>query len=117
MPRCALIIEDDVLFAEIFTRLLRQHSCEPLIVTNAADAIYALQQRDYDIVILDMRLAGSDGGMVVDYVKRSKPHVLARMIAATSHPVVAQALAPEIAVVDKGNIVSLGERIAQLMGR
>lgn len=116
MSRCALIVEDDHLFAEIFSRLLRQYDCEPLIVASAADAIYALQQRDYDAVILDIRLAGSDGGMVVDYVKRSKPHMLARMLAATSHPVVAHALAPEIAIIDKGNMSLLASKLANLLG-
>ncbi|HEX8152162.1 MAG TPA: response regulator, partial [Thermoanaerobaculia bacterium] len=89
----SLIVEDDVMFVEIFQRILRRFACDGPVAGNVAEAIAALQKHDYDVVLLDLRLQDSDGENVLDYIRRSKPHLIANVIAVSSSPVMARTLA------------------------
>lgn len=114
--RC-LIVEDDVMFVEIFQRILRRFTCDGPVARTAAEAIVALKKHDFDVVLLDLRLAGSDGGTVLEFVRRSKPHMLGCIIAVTNYPVMARALAPDVPLIDKGNLTALPERLNMLLGK
>lgn len=114
IARC-LIVDDDSTYREILEHVAAPFGLETTAVSTAAGAIEALQRRDYAVIFLDLHLAGSDVSAVVDYIRRVKPHVLSRVIAVTSHPSHAIALAPEVPVVDKGSIETLRQRVASLL--
>jgi CheY-like chemotaxis protein len=114
MRRC-LIIEDDPMFVDILTRVVRPYDLEVANVSDAADAIAALSKREYDVIFLDMHLAGSQGAVVLDYLRRVKPHAVARVVAVTGSPGATRHLGPDVPVIDKGNIDTLAMRIRELL--
>jgi CheY-like chemotaxis protein len=115
-PRRALIVDDDPMFVIILTRILSRFELTIDTCGSAQEAIRSLQGRDYDLVLLDLRLTGSDGGTVIEYLKRAKPHTLPHTIVLTSFPVVARAFAPDIPMIDKGNLSALPERVGMMLG-
>ena len=56
-----LIVEDDVLLAECYTRWLHTEGHESLHVTDAQRGLDALDESVVDVVLLDMLLHGANG--------------------------------------------------------
>jgi CheY-like chemotaxis protein len=56
-----LIIEDNAYVREAFEVTLKRTALKALVVTTAEEAIEAVQQETFDIIICDYRLPGMDG--------------------------------------------------------
>lgn len=112
MNRC-LIIDDDPVFVEILSRIVKPYDLDVDHAGDAPSAIQAILAHEYDLIFLDLHLAGSPGSAVVDHIRRVKPHSIARMIAVTGSPG-AQRFG-DIPVVDKGNVATLAARVRELL--
>ncbi|HEX7151989.1 MAG TPA: response regulator [Thermoanaerobaculia bacterium] len=116
MAGTCLIIDDDEMFVEIFTRVVRPYGLTATAVNTVPAAVSALMQRDYDVVFLDLRLGNVDGTNVIDAIRKIKPHILHRILAVTSYPGGAKNLPPEVVVIDKANLAGVGARVAAVLG-
>lgn len=114
MRRC-LIVDDDPLYVEILTRIVGPHGLDVTAAATASEAIAALTARDYEVILLDMHLAGSGGDEVIEFLRRLKPHLLQRVVAVTASPGVTRHLSASVPVVDKGSLGTLEQRVREIL--
>ncbi len=76
--RTALVVDDEPEIGELLAEMLQKlgYLCEVKVSGEAAQA--ALMQRDYDIVLCDLRLPGLDGPTLYDWMAEQRPHLCAR---------------------------------------
>ncbi|MCL2109604.1 MAG: response regulator transcription factor [Oscillospiraceae bacterium] len=86
-----LIIEDDTSINNLLRDLLTRHSYSPVQVFSGTEALLCLQQRSFDLILLDLMLPGKTGGEVLVEIRQSG-----------NTPVIALT-----AVVDKDSVVNL----------
>jgi two-component system, OmpR family, response regulator RegX3 len=72
-----LLVEDEASISQPFSRALAREGFVPVVAPTAAEARAALQERDPDVVLLDLMLPDVGGG-------RAGPRA-ARLLAATNH--------------------------------
>ncbi len=89
--RQALVIDDDEAMRELIQVLLESRDFD---VESLADGIHATElTKDYDVIVLDMKMPVFDGAKLADYWKLTIPDVLRRVVVLsgysrhrTSHP-------------------------------
>ncbi len=69
-PRRVLVVEDDLDLARVLVTTLRTHGIEAEHAATGRDAIRLCEQREPDMVILDLVLPDGDGFDVVDWLRR-----------------------------------------------
>lgn len=67
-----LIIEDNSYVREAFELTLQRTSLNAMVLTTAEEAMKAVQQHRFDIVICDYRLPGMDG---MEFLELAAPHI------------------------------------------
>jgi len=76
--RLALVIDDDEEMRELISVLLESLDFEVDMVT---DGIHAIElTKDYDVIVLDMKMPVFDGARLADYWRLTVPDVLRRVI-------------------------------------
>ncbi len=66
-----LIIEDNTYVREAFELTLQRTNLDAQVVTTAEEAMQAVQQHVFDIIICDYRLPGMDG---IEFFALAEPH-------------------------------------------
>jgi two-component system NtrC family sensor kinase len=76
--RTALILDDEPDIGELLAAMLQKlgYRFELKVTGEAAQA--ALEARDYDVVLCDLRLPGLDGPALYDWMTEHRPHLCAR---------------------------------------
>jgi DNA-binding NtrC family response regulator len=69
MPARILIVDDDHAFRVSTAALLRQEGHEVEAVGEGAQAVETLRQRPFDLLLLDLRLPGTDGLGIVEALR------------------------------------------------
>jgi DNA-binding NtrC family response regulator len=64
-----LVVDDDVAIGTVLVALLAQRGLEAVHVPSAEEAIRALEQRPFDVVLSDVRMPGMDGLALLDHVR------------------------------------------------
>lgn len=82
--RRVLVVDDDAGIRVLVTRLLKRHGYEVDAVRDGAEAIEALLQHDYALVMLDLMMPRFDGFAVVRYLREYHPELLSRVIVMTA---------------------------------
>jgi CheY-like chemotaxis protein len=73
MSECRiLIIEDNDYVQEAFELTLQSFGLKAMVVTTAEEAMEAVQQRSFDVIISDFRLPGMDG---LEFFKTAGPYI------------------------------------------
>ncbi len=67
--RILLIVEDDMKFAHILLDMARQHEFKAIAAHNGSNGLALAQQFQPSAILLDIRLPGMDGWMVLDRLK------------------------------------------------
>jgi DNA-binding NtrC family response regulator len=83
-PYTTLVAEDEVLIRKLLTSALRDLGCEVTVAHNGDEALLALRDRAFDIVISDLRLGGPDGRAVLKAAKKGNPEGKFIMISGNS---------------------------------
>ncbi len=118
--RTALVVDDEPEIGELLGEMLRKLGyCFEMEVSGEA-AQEALMQRDYDVVLCDLRLPGLDGPALYDWMAEHRPHLCARTafitadtLSASSHRFLARAARP---VLEKPFVpAELRELLAQIL--
>lgn len=68
-----LIVDDEVDFVNTLLKRLQRKGLESEGVFSGRAAIEKIRQRAFDVVLLDMKLADSEGNEVLREIKRERP--------------------------------------------
>lgn len=78
VQRTALVIDDDPFIGELLQVLLETQGYTVEIVTDGIDAVEL--KRDYDVILLDLKMPIFDGERLAAYWMLTKPDLLKRVI-------------------------------------
>src|SRR5689334_21074673 len=77
MTHSVLIVDDDPPLREMLeTLLVRTGEPEVLSCAGGAEAIRALSERAFDVILLDLMMPGVDGLAVINYLRAHAPEQL-----------------------------------------
>ena len=65
-----LLVDDEVVFTKNMSRLLESRGYPVTVVNSGDEAIKALDQDKYDVMVLDMKMPGMDGITTLKEVKK-----------------------------------------------
>ncbi len=88
---CVLLIDDDADAARTVSNILRQERYEVATARSADEALSALDQRSYDVILLELTLAEADGLALLAEVRKRAP--TARCIVLTGYASLESAVA------------------------
>src|SRR2546428_1375826 len=77
---CVLVVDDEESVATTIEAILRMDGHDVLAVTSGTEAIRLLNERQFDVVLTDLRLADVDGIDVLKEVQRTSPDTAAIML-------------------------------------
>jgi DNA-binding NtrC family response regulator len=71
--RRILVVDDDDIFRETLTSMLRAHNYIPISASSAIDALKELDNGDVDVVVSDIRMPDTDGITLMNNIKQKNP--------------------------------------------
>jgi DNA-binding NtrC family response regulator len=83
VPKRALVIDDDEHIRELLQTLLETAGFEVDTLRDGIDAV--VLKKDYQVILLDMKMPIFDGGRLTDYWKLTDPRILRRVILLTGY--------------------------------
>jgi two-component system sensor histidine kinase TorS len=81
--RSLLLIEDVAAQRDLVSQVLQRKEFTVTQVGDGRDAIVWLQQRDFDAIVLDLRLPGCSGEFVVQWILQNRAHLRPRILIVT----------------------------------
>jgi len=84
-----LVVDDEEVVRRSHMRILSGAQCNVEVVWNGMEALQAMGQRPFDVVLLDLRLPGMDGMSVLKAIKEKWPE--SEVIIITGYPAVESA--------------------------
>jgi DNA-binding NtrC family response regulator len=78
-----LLVDDEETFANNIAKLMSKRGFEVKTVYNGESAIQALNEFDFDVIVLDLKMPGLDGLATLKLIKLKKPEV--EVIILTGH--------------------------------
>jgi len=91
-----LVVDDETALRNALLRFLGRRGIEGQGVADGADALRALTERDFDVIISDVRMPGMSGREFLERLRRERPALVARLIFSTG-----DTFAPETAALIK----------------
>jgi DNA-binding response OmpR family regulator len=78
--RRVLIVEDEPIIAEVCKKVLAADGFEVDVAGNGRTGRLRLDERRYDVVIIDLRMPVVDGRQLLEYLRESHPEILERVV-------------------------------------
>ncbi len=78
-----LIVDDEVAFANNLLKLMSRRGYDIIAVYNGADAVNIVGEKEFDVIILDMKMPGMDGIATLKEIKKKVP--LVEVVILTGH--------------------------------
>lgn len=78
-----LLVDDEVAFTSNMSKILSRRGYDVSSVNDGESAVKAIEDEEYDVVILDLRMPGMDGIAALKVMKRKRP--LMEVIILTGH--------------------------------
>jgi DNA-binding response OmpR family regulator len=78
-----LLVDDEVEFVSTLSVRLSFRGIEADYVTSGKQAVAAVSEKEYDLVVLDMKMAGLDGLETMETIRKSRPNM--KFIILTGH--------------------------------
>jgi PAS domain S-box-containing protein len=91
-----LVVDDEAALREALLRFLRRRDIHGEGVADGWEAIRLLEQRDFDVIISDVRMPGMSGREFLERLRRDRPNLVARLVFSTG-----DAFTPETATLLK----------------
>ena len=79
-----LIVDDEEVVRRSYSRILGGAQCNVDAVLNGDEALRAMEGRAYDVVLLDLRMPGTDGMSVLKTIKQKWPE--SEVVVITGYP-------------------------------
>jgi PAS domain S-box-containing protein len=99
--RTVLVIDDEPEIGALLAEMLQKLGYRFEVKVSGESGQLALMQRDYDVVLCDLRMPGLDGPGLYDWIAEQRPHLCARTafitadtLSASSHRFLARAGRP-----------------------
>ena len=68
-----LLVDDEEDLSLVMAERLEMRGYDALGVTNAKDALKLIDEKDFDVAVIDVKMPGIDGIELMCSIKRSKP--------------------------------------------
>jgi DNA-binding NtrC family response regulator len=81
-----LVVDDDEVVRRSYQRSLQTVRCDVEAVANGEDALKAVKQHPYDVLLLDLRMPSMDGLSVLKTVKAVSPE--SEVVIITGYPTI-----------------------------
>jgi DNA-binding NtrC family response regulator len=81
-----LVVDDEEIVRRSYARILAEMDCDAQAAADGAQALRAMEQRPFDVVLLDMRMPGAGGMEVLKTIKRRWP--ASEVVVLTGYPTV-----------------------------
>jgi DNA-binding NtrC family response regulator len=81
-----LVIDDEEVVRRSYVRSLAGEHCNVEVAKNGLDALQVMEQRAFDVVLLDLRMPGMDGMSVLRKIKEKWPE--SEVVVITGYPAV-----------------------------
>ncbi|MBU2622074.1 MAG: response regulator [Proteobacteria bacterium] len=78
-----LLVDDEVAFADNLLKLLSKRGYDVVVVYNGADAVKTVGEKEFDVIILDMKMPGMDGIATLKEIRKIAP--LVEVVILTGH--------------------------------
>jgi len=78
-----LLVDDEVTFTVNMSKILSRRGYDVTAVNDGESAIRTIEDEEYDVVVLDLRMPGMDGMATLKVMKRKRP--LLEVIILTGH--------------------------------
>jgi PAS domain S-box-containing protein len=88
----ALVIDDEPDLTDALARFLTMEGYAVSTATSGIQAQVLLRERDFDLILSDLRMPDLDGPALHDWVQRERPHLAARMAFVTGDTLGAEAV-------------------------
>jgi DNA-binding NtrC family response regulator len=75
-----LFVDDNKMLHDVLDRLLSRHGIRVDSLSSVDRAVEALQDDDYDLLITEATLSGTDGMTLLNYVREHHPHMKVIMV-------------------------------------
>jgi len=81
LPRLRILaVDDEQPILSLIQRILSAQGSTVDITDSGEKALWYLKERDYDLVISDLRMPGIDGWKLFQWIKENRPHLAASLI-------------------------------------
>lgn len=81
-----LVVDDEEVVRRSYVRTLSGEHCNVEAVWNGKDALQVMEQKSFDVVLLDQRMPGMDGMTILKTIKEKWPE--SEVIIITGYPAV-----------------------------
>ncbi len=82
MPACILVVDDDPLVNDFVCATLRESECDVVSAHSGEEALNRIGERDFDLVITDVRMDGISGLDLLERVRQLAPDTVIIMMTA-----------------------------------
>ena len=82
-PLSVLVIDDETALRNALLRFLGRRGIQGEGVSDGAEALRALKERDFHVIISDVRMPGMAGREFIERLRRDRPELVARLIFTT----------------------------------
>ncbi len=79
-----LVVDDEEIVRRAHQRTLTGAHCDVTLVLNGEEALHAMERREFDVVLLDLRMPGMDGMSVLKTIKEKWPE--SEVVIITGYP-------------------------------
>ena len=90
MSASVLIVDDEKNIRLTVSATLKSMKCETDVAVNGEEALAKIAQKEYDLILLDIKMPGMDGMTALERIRKITPDVSVMMI--TAHGTVANAV-------------------------
>ncbi len=84
-----LVVDDEEVVRRSYARILGEMDCDAQAAADGEQALQAMQQRPFDVVLLDLRMPGAQGLDVLKTIKQRWP--ASEVVIITGYPTVESA--------------------------
>jgi DNA-binding response OmpR family regulator len=75
MSEKVLIVDDEKDFLDIIAERIRARGMDVSTTTSAEDAVHMVEEKSYDVIIMDFMMPGMNGFQTLKAIKEKKPEV------------------------------------------
>ncbi len=75
-----LVVDDEAAIQDVFAELLMDYSCRVTGASNGLHGLKHIEERDFDLVICDLKMPGIDGRRLFEKVKEIKPELAKKFV-------------------------------------
>jgi CheY-like chemotaxis protein len=70
-----LLVDDEVSFTTSMERVLSRRGFDVKVASDGLAALHLIAGEQFEVIVLDMKMPGMDGGQVLEEIKRSYPDI------------------------------------------